>query len=77
MLPVLGVWALCSLVGVFLAEHRGRWRIEGFMWGALLGPIGLLIMALGPDFRPYCSECGGVLAPEARRCRHCGSVITG
>jgi hypothetical protein len=39
---------LCSLLGVYIAGQKGRSTIEGFVFGLLLGPIGLIIVACLP-----------------------------
>jgi len=73
----LVIWIVVGgLVGVLCGTARGRVN-EGFLFGALLGPIGWLLILVGPDKRPKCSECGGVVVPGARKCMHCGSEIGG
>ncbi len=44
---------------------------SGVVWGALLGPIGW-ILVLFLDGRAKCPACGGRRADGARRCQHCG-----
>jgi len=44
---------------------------SGVIWGALLGPIGW-ILVLFMDERDKCPECQGRLADGALRCQHCG-----
>jgi hypothetical protein len=36
--------------GVLIGQRKGR-AFAGFVWGMLLGPIGWLIVWLGPDLR--------------------------
>ncbi len=47
---------------------------SGIVWGALLGPIGW-ILVLFMDERAKCPECQGRLADGAHRCQHCGVEI--
>jgi uncharacterized membrane protein YfcA len=41
----------CAIIGALLGERSGH-RINGFFFGLLLGPIGLLIVALWKPKRP-------------------------
>lgn len=47
---------------------------SGVVWGALLGPVGW-ILVLFMDDRAMCPECQGRLADGARRCQHCGIEV--
>lgn len=59
-----------------LAIGRCRGRPEAGLWlGLLLGPLGWLILIVGPDHRPKCPECGGVVVKGARRCKNCGQAL--
>lgn len=40
-----------ATVGVLLADLRGRDRRQAAVICGVLGPIGWLVLALGPDFR--------------------------
>lgn len=47
LLLVVAVWlAVFGGVGMLLAPRRGRTRVSGFLWGALLGPIGWAVLTL-------------------------------
>lgn len=64
-----------ALVGGAIGNLRGRPE-AGVGFGLLLGPLGWLIVAVGPDFRPKCPECGGVVVEDARRCKNCGQELS-
>lgn len=63
-----------ALVGRMIGARRGRER-AGTWWGLLLGPLGWLIVAAGPDLRPKCPACRGPVEPDATRCRGCGEDL--
>lgn len=74
--PLLWKWAIvitvgCALVGALVGFAKGRW-LAGLLWGAALGPIGWLIVALSKSGHPECPECGRSNVPSAKACRHCG-----
>jgi len=71
-----------GLVGWVIGERKGRPE-AGFLFGALLGPIGWLIVAVGPDVKAAeattrlkkCPFCAELVQPEAKVCKHCGKDI--
>ena len=74
--PRLWAWALyltlgCGLVGALIGHAKGRW-LAGLVWGAALGPIGWLVVALQKPKLPECPECSRHNLPQAKVCRHCG-----
>ncbi len=72
---VVALWAIIGgLVGHAIGKTRGRAE-AGVIWGALLGVIGWLVIAAGPDQRPKCPECGGTVVSGANKCRNCGSSV--
>jgi hypothetical protein len=44
---LLLLWFICGLIGGAIGRDRGR--NDGFVFGFLLGPLGLLILYLGPN----------------------------
>jgi hypothetical protein len=63
-----------ALVGALIGKYKGR-SGEGALLGLILGPIGWLAVALGPDERPKCPHCGGDIVAGFEKCKHCGSEI--
>jgi hypothetical protein len=65
-----------GLIGTALGQRKGR-PFAGFVFGALVGPIGWLIIAAGPDAKANgkCPFCAEAISPEAIICKHCGKEI--
>jgi hypothetical protein len=71
----LFLWIIIGVsVGHAIGKSRGR-PVAGAAWGGLLGVIGWLVIAAGPDLRPKCPECGGPIIEGARRCKNCGAEL--
>jgi len=74
--PSLWGWAIaltliCALIGALIGRSKGRW-LAGFVWGAALGPIGWIVIALSKSGLRECPECGRRNQPDAKVCRYCG-----
>jgi hypothetical protein len=69
------VWFIIStLVGALIGQSKGRVGAGAF-FGFLIGPIGWLIIALGPNKKPKCPFCNGEIAKGAIKCKNCGSDL--
>jgi hypothetical protein len=74
---IIGLWVLGGLVvGGLIGDRKGRTAV-GAVLGLLLGPMGWLIVALGPDYKhatetKKCPFCAEVVKREAVVCKHCG-----
>lgn len=73
--------AIAALVGVLIAESKGRSKAEGLGLGCLLGPIGWLIEALLPSKKEE-TATQGVQHPTRsessrprRKCPYCAEYI--
>ncbi|MDE0021396.1 MAG: hypothetical protein OXT69_08460 [Candidatus Poribacteria bacterium] len=67
---VIAVFLLMGVIGANIAEDRGNSRFAGFLWGLILGPIGILYVWTAPH-RYICPECQEGVKPAAQRCPHC------
>lgn len=65
---------LGPLIGAAIGQKKKRVG-AGLFFGLILGPIGWLIIAVGPDHRRKCPECKGTVPEEAKKCMHCGTNL--
>ena len=68
---VLGLTLVCALVGAMIGWAKGRW-LAGLIWGAALGPIGWIIIAVSKREPRLCPECGRKNPADAKVCHGCG-----
>lgn len=74
--PSLWGWLLvltliCAVIGALIGRPKGRW-LAGFVWGAALGPIGWIIVAVQKREPRECPECGRKNPSDAKVCHGCG-----
>lgn len=74
---IFWIWLILGpLIGAAIGQKKGRTG-AGFLFGFLLGPIGWLIVAVGPDMSPgrFCPACKGKVPEGATKCMHCGTDL--
>ena len=81
LLVYLALWVMIfGLLGMAIGRRKGR-SGAGFFFGALLGPLGWLLITVGPDYSAEavaakkgkkCPFCAEVVKEEAIVCKHCG-----
>lgn len=76
MLGYLLVWSVLAVVGSLIALAVNGRILAGAVLGALLGPIGWLIVLFLQDIRAKCPKCRGIVPLDAELCRHCGASLT-
>jgi hypothetical protein len=62
---------ICAAIGALIGRSKGRW-LAGFIWGAALGPIGWIVIAVSKREPRLCPECGRKNPPDAKVCHGCG-----
>lgn len=77
-------WILCGVVAAVIASSKGGNGAGGFLVGALLGPLGIIIsLFMGSEAGKIekqvasgamkkCPKCAEAVLPEAAICKHCG-----
>jgi len=74
-MTMLIIWIIVGVgIGAAIGETKHR-AGEGAILGALLGPIGWLIIALGKNMGPKCPACKGDIIKGAIKCKNCGSDL--
>lgn len=69
---MLGLIAPFSITGYYVGRRTGN-ALEGIWFGALLGPLGIVIaFALEEKDRERCVMCGEKIYAYAQVCPHCG-----
>ena len=63
-----------TLIGALIGQRKQR-AVAGAFFGFLLGPLGWLMIALGPSMKPKCPHCRGEIVQGASKCKNCGSDL--
>jgi DNA-directed RNA polymerase subunit RPC12/RpoP len=70
------IWLLCAIFGAVIAQQKGRSGVEGFFLGALLGLIGVAIVALLPSEKNLPPVPLGMRSLQCVRCNATQNVPT-
>ena len=79
---------LCGVAGMIILQNKGRSGCAGFLLGAMLGPIGIVIAlvmgrntakldddALDAGTVRRCPWCAELIRTEAIACKHCSRDV--
>jgi hypothetical protein len=73
-LEIVAANLIAALIGWWIGSNRGR-PVAGFWFGFCLWVLGWLIVAVGPDRRPRCPLCKGIIISGATKCLHCSTDL--
>ena len=63
-------------IGGFAIGNAKGLALIGFIVGAILGPLGVVIMfAVPPAPSHVCPHCGGLISTGFAKCKNCGSDL--
>lgn len=62
------------VIGALIGQNKGRIG-AGIILTILLGPLGWILVALGPNMKPKCPACGGIVVVGMRKCKNCGEKL--
>lgn len=75
---MLIAWVLIGgAVGLAAAQRGGYSSVKGVVVGALLGPLSILMFAIGGEKRTFrlCPMCRELVKMDAKRCKHCHAEL--
>ena len=72
-MELIVIWACFGIGAVIVASNRGDSGCTAFLWGVLLGPIGLLIVILSGGRR--CPHCKSKIHQQATICPMCQQPV--
>ncbi|MCE1245282.1 MAG: hypothetical protein LWY06_01425 [Firmicutes bacterium] len=73
----LVIYFFVVLTGIVYGAEKGQ-LASGIVWTILLGPLGILVVALLPNLKDIikCPFCKGDAVRGASKCKNCGSSIS-
>jgi len=67
-------WLVCGIIGAIIGQSKGQ-GVAGFFCGAILGPLGIVLMLFSKGNRGECPYCKEWVKDGATVCPHCQKNI--
>lgn len=86
-MELLGFWFLCAIVSAVVASSKGRAAFGWFVLGCLISFFAIFLVAVlptvkardpnapSPDTHVRCPDCRELIYKDARKCKHCGTLL--
>ena len=78
----MGVFLIYGLISLAVGIAIGVWKGRVFasiLWSSFLGPLGWIVVALGPNMTPKttgnCPHCAHLIPVNERFCKNCNSAV--
>jgi hypothetical protein len=79
IIGILSTFVFFGAIGILIGQRKGR-TLAGLLFGMILGPIGWLVVALGPSKRELlsrpCPHCNQLVVIDSKSCGQCAGAIT-
>ncbi len=81
ILCAMSVWFVCGIVASSIAGGKGNDSCTGFLFGFLLGPLGILVVAVMPTNLQYAEsqqkalQTSHLLRGELKKCPFCAEYV--
>lgn len=66
---------ICGMIGAAIGKQKGT-AVGGALLGFLLGPLGIILVAVSKGSRINCPTCQELINPLAKVCPKCHSTLT-
>ncbi len=78
ILTILLFYIVMGYIGGLIGQRKGR-VAAGVIWSLLFGPIGWIVVFLGPDMGSVrfstCPHCAGKVSVGSPECPHCKNRV--
>ena len=75
LIALLVVALTCGFIGIYIASSKGRADSEGWWFGLLLGPLGLIILRWLPGNKRTIAIRAGSHGSPQRTCPFCAQMV--
>jgi hypothetical protein len=69
------IWLIFGFLAAAVYRNKNRSALTGFLAGAILGPLGLVLALASSDNMARCPMCAEKVQPKAFVCKHCGHEL--